>query len=558
MEKVKNQKLKLLVSELVQKKIKSGEDFLVLTGELTKKLKLASISFVTILNFYKDQRRQNKIKKNYFFEQQLKKRPIRSLSGVAVVSVLTKPYFCPGQCLYCPTEKGLPKSYLSGEPVVERAKFLKFNPYQQVKKRIENLQETGHPTDKIELIVIGASWSAYPKKYQEWFIKRCFEGANEVKSKIKNQKPKIQIKNKKYLKSKSLQEIQRKNEKTRNRIIGISVETRPDLITPEEVKRMRQLGVTKVELGVQCLDEKILAKNQRGHGLQEVIRTTKLLKNAGFKICYHWMLNLPGSNPKRDLAMFKKLFFNQNFQPDYLKIYPCVVTGGSALYQLWRKRKYRPYTKKTLINLLIKMKKIVPPYVRIIRVFRDIPAPKIMAGTKISNIREIVQKEMQKRGLRCRCLRCREIKNWRLEIRNLKLVKKEYRASNGKEIFLSFEDKKQDKILSFLRLRLPEKFSINRTIENSEELKIYKYFSVLKNAALIRELHTYGPLVKIGKKERFVPQHQNLGRRLIQTAEKLAKKFGYKKIAVIAGVGARPYWRRLGYRLQQTYQVKKI
>lgn len=251
----------------------------------------------------------------------IKKRPVRSLSGVAVVSVLTKPYPCPGHCLYCPTEKRIPKSYLSGEPAVERAKKLKYNPYLQVKKRIEVLQKNGHPTDKIELIIIGASWTAYPKKYQNWFIKRCFDGANEI------QNSKLKLK-----KSKNLKEAQRKNEKAKNRIISISIETRPDLITPEEIKRMRKLGITKIELGIQCLDDKILAKNKRGHTVKEIIKATKLLKDAGFKICYHFMPGLFGSSPKKDLIMFKNLFTDSHFQPDYLKIYPCVVTRLSLIH----------------------------------------------------------------------------------------------------------------------------------------------------------------------------------------------------------------------------------
>jgi len=467
----------------------------------------------------------------------IKKRPVRSLSGVAVVSVLTKPYPCPGRCLYCPTEKRIPKSYLSGEPAVERAKKLKYDPYLQVKKRIEVLQKNGHPTDKIELIIIGASWTAYPKNYQNWFIKRCFDGANET------QNSKLKLK-----KSKNLKEAQRKNEKAKNRVISISIETRPDLITPEEIKRMRELGITKIELGIQCLDDRILAKNKRGHTVKEIIKVTKLLKDAGFKICYHFMPGLFGSSPKKDLIMFKNLFTDSHFQPDYLKIYPCVVTRGSKLYTLWRQGKYKPYSDKTLIKLLIEMKKIVPPYVRIIRVFRDIPSPKILGGTKISNLREIVQKEMAKMGLKCQCIRCREIKSQISNPKSQKLIKRIYNASGGKEIFLSIEDKKLDKILAFLRLRLPK-------ITNNN---LYQYLPILKDAAIIRELHTYGPLVRIGQKEKSASQHKNLGKFLVKEAEKIAQKKGYKKIAVISGIGVRPYWRKLGYKLKDTYMVKSF
>ncbi|MCX7778746.1 MAG: tRNA uridine(34) 5-carboxymethylaminomethyl modification radical SAM/GNAT enzyme Elp3 [Patescibacteria group bacterium] len=521
------QKIIKIIQELSQKKFQSGESFLSLFRKLTKKYQISPPSYVEILSSYKLLRSQKKIRRCLFFEEMLKKRPVRSLSGVAVVSVLTKPYPCPGQCLYCPTEKGFPKSYLAGEPAAERARLLNYNPYLQVKKRIETLQKTGHSTDKIELIIIGASWSAYPKRYQEWFIKRCFDGAN-------------------FSASKKLTEAQKKNEKAKNRIIGISVETRPDLISLKEIKRMRELGITKVELGVQTLDEKILTKNQRGHGLKEIVEATKLLRNAGFKICYHLMPGLYGSTPQKDLVVFKKLFSDSNFRPDYLKIYPCVVTKGSKLYQLWKRGKYQPYDDKTLINLLVQIKKIVPPYVRIIRIFRDIPSPKIFGGTKISNLREVVKKEMAKRGLKCQCIRCREIKNLKLKIKNLILVKREYQANNGKEIFLSFEDKKNDKILAFLRLYLPQSSILN------------SIFKVLKKSAIIRELHSYGEIVEIGKRKKGATQHQNLGKKLVRKAEQLAKKIGAKKIAVISGVGARQYWRKIGYRLQQSYMVKNI
>lgn len=289
------------------------------------------------------------------------------------------------------------------------------------------------------------------------------------------------------------------------------------------------------------------------------------------------MPGLPGSNPKKDLAMFKKLFSDSRFRPDMLKIYPCVVTRGSKLYFLWRQKKYRPYSDKTLIELLIKMKKIVPPYVRIIRIFRDIPSPKILGGTKISNLRQVIHKEMAKRELKCKCIRCREIKNSKFEIRNSKLIRREYDASDGKEIFLSFEDKKQDKILAFLRLRLP-------IPTNYEFKRITNMLSVLKNAALIRELHTYGPLVQIGKKGKIALQHKNLGKKLVKEAEKISKEWFRKKsdgrigiaemrrakrrmwgraiwmpkIVVISGIGVRPYWRKLGYKLKETYTVKNI
>ncbi|MGC9049106.1 MAG: elongator complex protein 3, partial [Patescibacteria group bacterium] len=374
-----------------------------------------------------------------------------------------------------------------------------------------------------------------PKRYQTWFIKRCFDGAN-----LKT--------------TKNLTQAQKINEKTKHRIIGITLETRPDYITPEEIKRMRKLGCTRVEIGVQAIDDRILKINQRGHDVKTIIQATKLLKEAGFKICYHMMPGLPGSSPKRDLAMFRELFANPDYQPDMLKIYPCVVTKGSELYKLWRKKEYKPYSDKQLIDLLVKIKSIIPPYVRIIRIIRDIPSPKIEGGSKISNLREIVQQEMRKRGLKCRCIRCREIKNLKFKIKDLKLVERKYESSAGKEIFLSYEDTKNDKLVAFLRLRLPNNYS---TIRANKRNSIYRDFPELMAAAIIREVHTYGQLVPIGKK-RKAAQHLGFGKKLIQEAEKIAKKSGYKKIVVISGTGVREYYRKLGYQLRNTYMVKTL
>ena len=543
-------KLNTLVKKLVQKRISSLVQFSKLKHELAGQLNIPPVRNSDILKTYQELKKKKKIKTNIFLEKQLKKRPIRSLSGVAIVAVLTKPWPCPGKCLYCPLEKGVPKSYLSGEPAVERAKLLKYNPYQQVKKRIEVLKNNNHPVDKIELIVIGGTWSYLPKKYQTWFIKRCFDGANNSFSK-------------------DLKTAQKKNETTKHRIIGITLETRPDYINLQELIRMRNLGCTRVEIGVQAIDDQILKLNTRGHKTAETIKATKLLKDAGFKICYHFMPGLLGSTPKKDLAMFKKLFTNPDFQPDMLKIYPCVVTKGSRLYKLYKNKKYKPYSDKQLMSLLIKMKSVVPEYTRINRLIRDIPAWQIQGGSKVSNLREFIQKQMKQEKKTCSCIRCREIKNEPINIKNLKLKKQKYNAAQGQEIFLSFKDINQNKLAAFLRLRLPQ--TNNQTLPG------------LKNAAIIRELHTYGQLVEIKKNKQSLKflrgsqtkkqdflvrltsrnykkaaQHLGLGKKLMAEAEKIAKTQGYKKIAVISGIGVRNYYRHLGYRLQNTYLFKNL
>lgn len=465
----------------------------------------------------------------------LRKRPIRSLSGIVNVSVLTKPYPCPGSCLYCPNEPGFPKSYLSGEPAAERAKRLKFDPYLQVAKRIETLAGEGHPTDKIELRVIGGTWSHYPKTYQNRFIANCFKACNDCSKKTTVKRE-----------LKPLEAEQKTNESAKCRIIGLSVETRPDFINEGEIKQLRKLGVTKVELGVQSIYDDVLEQNKRGHSVEATIRATALLKNSGFKISYQVMLNLPGSNPARDIAMMKEIFSNPNFQPDLLKIYPCSVVKEAPLYALFEAGKFRPYSETELIETIKRIKKEIPPYVRIERIIRDIPSPRIAQGSsKISNLRQIIEQQMKEEKWNCQCVRCREVKGEFDAREKPFLVRRDYAASGGREIFLSYENKNRTKIFSLLRLRIPDK-------------NIKTILPVLQNSALIREIHTYGLQVPISKKT-AAPQHQGMGMRLIKEAETIAKKeSGFSKIAAISGIGARNYWRKSGYKLSDTYMVKTL
>ena len=537
--------VKEIIKKAKEREINKKEELDQIKRELAKKYKGKFLPNFLLLKRYQELLENGEIEKMPFLEEILKKRPIRSLSGIVTVSVLTKPYPCPGKCLYCPFQKGMPKSYLKKEPAAERAKNLKFNPYLQVQKRLEMLKTEGHPTDKIELRIIGGTWSYYPKKYQIWFMKECFRAANDFgenkKSKPKNLNPKKNL-NSNLL---TLKKEQKKNEKAKNRIVGISIETRPDFIDKKEILRLRLLGVTMVELGVQSIDEKILEINQRGHGVKEIILATKLLKDAGFKVLYQMMLNLPGSNLEKDVKMFEELFENQDFKPDYLKIYPCALLKEAPLYKLYLKGEYKPYSKEELIDALKKIKTKIPYYVRIQRITRDIPANYIIeGGVKISNIREIVQKEMKKEGLFCKCIRCREVKeNFNLK-EKVYLFREDYQASGGKEIFLSFETKDRKKLFSFLRLRIPNQNDI--------------FIEVLKNSAIIREIKTFGELVPIGKKE-IAPQHRGFGKKLLKKAQEIAKKeFGLGKITVISGVGVRDYFRKLGYSLKDTYMVKKL
>ncbi len=542
------QPAEILILKLKKAAKKDRKTLEKLKREIAADFSIDFLSNSLLLKAYHKLLKEKRIERDRNLEELLKIKKIRSLSGIVIVSVLTKPYPCPGKCLYCPYQKGIPKSYVKGEPAVDRAMSLKYNPYLQVQKRLKTLEEIGHSIDKIDLRIIGGTWSYYPKKYQTWFIKECFRAANDFKNSELQEPNSKQIQNFKFKIQKSdLEKEQKKNEKAKCRIIGITIETRPDFIDEKEIKRLRRLGVTRVELGVQSIYDDVLKLNRRGHKVEETIKATKLLKDAGFKICYQMMPNLYGSNLKRDLEMFKQLFNDPRFCPDYLKIYPCALLKEAPLYKLYKEGKYKPYSFKEILWLLKEIKKVVPYWVRIQRIVRDIPAQAIIEGpTKISNLRQIIHQEMQKEGWRCKCIRCREVRENYDPKEKIYLFREDYWAQEGYEIFLSFENKKRAKLFSLLRLRIPSQYFTREK----------HFLSVLEEAAIIREVHTYGKLVSLYQKE-IAPQHRGLGKKLIKEAEKIAKEeFGLKKIAVIAGVGVRDYFRKLGYKLKNTYMIK--
>lgn len=572
-----------VIKKLIRSRPKTPADLALFKRKIAKKYKISCPSNIQLLKAYHTLVRKKRIKKVEKIENLLRTRPIRSLSGIVNVSVLTKPYPCPGECLYCPLEEGIPKSYLSGEPAVERAKALNYDPYLQTQRRIEMLTTEGHPTDKIDLRIIGGTWSFYPKRYQTWFITRCFAACN---AELRRTKPRrrtfnsLRGRRRITRKIKSLKEEQKLNEKSKHRLIGISVETRPDFIDEKEIKRMRKLGITRVEMGIQSIYDDVLKLNRRGHGVKEIILATKLLKDAGLKVCYQMMPNLPGSNPKRDEKMFKELFSNPNFQPDYLKIYPTALLKEAPLYHWWKKGKYKPYTEKKLINLIKAIKKKIPYYVRIQRITRDIPSQFIVAGpTKISNLRQIIAKDMKTEGWKCKCIRCREIREKYSPREKLYSYRQDYEASDGKEVLLSFENKNRERLYSLLRLRIPSQvFEERKPRTRINSVRGRHFLRVLDGAAIIREIQTFGQLVPIGEKK-IAPQHRGLGKKLIKEAEKIAytefsrsarKELGsrshryakrcgrVKKVAVISGIGARNYWQRLNYFLKNTYMVKYL
>ena len=476
-----------------------------------------------ILAAYNQLVTENKCQLRPDIERTLKVRKVRTMSGVAPFAVMMKPFTCPGNCIYCATEPGMPKSYMSDEPAASRAKKANFDPAIQVKQRLEQMEATGHKPEKLQIIVIGGTFGAYPTDYRRKFIKTIFDACNgEV--------------------SESIERAQIKNETAKYRIIGLSVETRPDWVTPEEIKLMREWGVTKVQLGVQALDNKILLAISRGHNVDAIVKATQLLRDHGFKINYHIMPNLPTSTPQKDVDMGKQLFADDRFRPDTLKIYPCIVLPGTRLYDLWKSGAYESYDDETLLTTLIGIKQAVPTYCRIDRLVRDITKKWTVSGTLKTNMRELVLDTMKKDGVVCRCIRCREVRDNSLKPSNVTIADLSYKANDGIEHFLSFED--QNYLYAMLRLRFPPKYD--------------GVFTVLKNAALIRELQVFGEQVGIDKKNKNASQHQSLGKQLLKRAEEMAKAAGYQKIAVISGVGVRGYYRKLGYKLEASYMVKEV
>lgn len=501
-------------------------------------------------------------------------KPTRTLSGVAVIAIMTSPKKCPhGRCIYCPGGPksyfgNIPQSYTGKEPATMRAIRNRYDPYLQIFNRLEQYILLGHVPEKIELIIMGGTFPSFNKRYQENFIKYSFKALNDFSKmffrkdvflidKFKKffelpgevaDKKRVSNIHKKLLKLKrtcKLENEQKKNESVKIRCVGLTIETRPDYGMLKQGNEMLKLGCTRVELGIQTTDNKILKKIERGHGVEDSITSTKILKDLGFKINYHIMPALPGSSLKKDLKMMKELFDNENFRPDMLKIYPCMVMKGTKLYRLWKQGKYKAITTKQAASLIAKFKKYVPEYCRIMRVQRDIPTYATEAGVDRTNLRQYIDEILKKKNIRCRCIRCREIgiasKNRKIKTEKPELKVYSYEASQGNEFFISAIYPKQDLLLGFCRLRFPSS-SLRKEIT--------------KDSALIRELHVYGKLTEIGKKGSI--QHKGLGKRLLKTAEQIAKQSNKKKMVVISGVGVRNYYKRLGYKKQGPYMVKKL
>ena len=460
----------------------------------------------------------------------IRMKPVRTLSGVTTITVLTRPSPCPGECIFCPSETDMPQSYLPDEPGARRGVENHFDPWLQVSSRLQALREVGHPTDKVELLILGGSWGAYSRSYREWFVRRCFEALNEENAQDD-------------IGDVSLAEVQERNSHGRHRNVGLVIETRPDLINRSELLEYRRLGVTKLQIGVQSLDDQILELNRRGHSADEARQAFALARAAGFKLVAHWMPNLLGATPVSDRQDFLRLWEEGGLDPDELKIYPCQLLRSAPLYAYWQRGEYLPYSEETLLDLLADIKTQVPRYCRINRVIRDIPSPNVVAGNRNTSLRQDVAKEMARRGTHCQCIRCREVRAEAVEATELTLHDLVYPAGGAEEHFISF-DTPDDHLAGFLRLSLP----------NENPLAIPD----LESAAIIREVHVYGQSLEVGADQSGAAQHRGLGRKLIAQAEAIAIARGYVNLAVISAVGTREYYAARGFVNGALYMVKDL
>ncbi len=448
----------------------------------------------------------------------------RTISGVTPVAVMAMPHPCPGNCVYCPSAEGAPKSYTLESPAVLRAIHCEYDAGRQVRTRLESLISMGHPVDKVELIIMGGTFLAYPLDYQYQFVKACFDALNGSEST-------------------DLEAAQSVNETSSHRCVGLCVETRPDWCGESEVSRLLELGATRVELGVQTLDDSIHELTRRGHGVAEVEHATRLLRSRGFKVYYHWMPGLPGSSPSHDIEQSRRLFAEPQYRPDGLKLYPTVVVSGSGLESWYEQGRFTPGTTTEMRDLLIDIKREVPPYVRIARLMRDIPRRFIVAGCDDLALRSTVRERMRELGVQCQCIRCREYGHrvrdgW--TIGEPGLVKREYSANGSQEIMLSYEDT-LGTLFGLLRLSIPSGEPDAR------------------EAATVRELHVFGAELGLGERDGLAAQHKGIGGALLSQAERLTvDRYGIDHIRVLSGVGVRPYYRQLGYVRQGPYMVKSL
>jgi elongator complex protein 3 len=527
---MKNGAIREIIASLMQLDNPSKDEISRVKARITEKFKLSQVPSNSEIIRFLTQKEKTKILKL------LQRKPVRTISGVTVIAVMTKPWHCPKEepCVYCPGGplKGVPQSYTGREPAAMRGSQNNYDPYNQVLHRMQQYEAIGHTVDKIELIVMGGTFPSTPIDYQENFIQRCLDAITGTPSK-------------------SLQEAKHHAETSRIRNVGVTVETRPDWAKQTHVDQMLSMGVTRVEVGVQNIYDDIYELVNRRHSVKDVADSTQILKDAGLKIVYHMMPGLPGSNIKRDLKGFETIFSNPDFKPDMLKIYPCLVIEGTKLHEWWKNGQYEPYTTEEAVELIAKIKNIIPKWIRIMRVQRDIPAYLIEGGPRKSNLRELVLNKLQKESLRCRCIRCREVGyRWlkdhvKPDLEEIKVLIEKYDASQGTEHFISFEDPVNDVLIGYLRLRLPSDKAHRPEIRDGQ-------------CSIIRELRVCGPVVPVGRHLKEAYQHKGCGGALLSMAEEISKEQGHNRILVTSALGTKVYYKRLGYMYDGPYMSKKL
>lgn len=519
-----------------------------LKREAARKFKVPCPAQTIILQVYHESVASEVLPQTDWIPKLLRKSAIRTLSGVAPIPILTKPYPCPGKCIYCPTEAGVPKSYNSNEPAVMRAITVGWDSYRQVAKRLFALCSGGHTIDKVDLIVMGGTFSFLSRSYQSSVVRKALKAMNEFMVMKENPVQFVKRFESTIKKHTTLKTEMLRNEASPIRCVGITFETRPDYINENEVIHMRKLGGTRVEMGVQSVYDDVNELTKRGHGNKEAKEATFLLKEAGFKVHYHTMPNLPGSDLERDKQMYSILWSDPGFRPDQVKIYPCIVTVDAELKSWFDQGKFQTYSDQELIEMLAEVKKDVPSWVRIVRLGRDIPQPNVVDGTHYTNFRELVHAYMREQGYVCKCIRCREVRNRPHDSNDIQLFIEEYEASQGKEFFISIENHIRSILYAHLRLRIPY-----HTLAGKKH-----FIRELTDCAIIREVHTYGEAVPLEEHKKEASQHMGFGRMMMAKVEEIVQRENIKKIAVISGIGVRGYYRRLGYDLEGTYMFKKI
>lgn len=548
---------RIIIDDILDGKITARKQLEVKKRQLCRDLKLSKfMSNADILEYAKPEEKE-------IVSAIVKKKPTRTISGVAVVAVMCHPHKCPhGRCFYCPESDIAPPSYTGEEPAALRGRMYDYHPYVQCFNRLKQLKKIGHPIDKVELIIMGGTFPSRDLDYQEWFVSQCLKAMCDIGLIMEN-KPTNYEYNLDYDEIRSFEsgvlktyapndyvlidDVQKVNENSKVRCVGMTFETRPDYCKKEHINRMLDFGVTRVELGVQTLSDDLYVKIKRGHTIADVIEANQLLRDSAIKVAMHMM---PGlfSNQNQDLKMFKQLFSDDNFKPDMLKIYPCLVTKGSELYDLWQKGEYEPYTDEEAVELITKVKAILPKWVRTMRIQRDIPSTLIEAGVLKSNLGEIVYNNLEKHDINCKCIRCREIGHKKTSqeytLDDFELFSENYTACEGQEYFLSIEDFNEESLAGFLRLRIPSKNHFRPEISDT--------------TALVRELHVYGNMIKIGDKNPKIGQHTGFGERLLKEAENIAIDNGKDEIAIISGIGTRNYYRKFGYEKVGPYMKKKL